>query len=114
MDDGAEPYQSIDLLVSLRNALAHYKPHEPGDTGADVAKRLRKMVDGIRSKITVVRENRQNITAWYPNKMLGAGCAAWACDSAIAFARDWHDRMGLQYDFDTRYLIPSEPFEVVD
>lgn len=114
MNEGAEPYQSVELLVSLRNALTHYKPHSPSDNADDVTKRLRKLVRGLRSKITPEHENRQNITGWYPNKVLGAGCAAWACNSAIAFARDWHSRMGLRYDFDTRYLIPQEPFEVDD
>lgn len=54
MNDGAEPYQSVDLLVGLRNALVHHKPHEAGDTGADVGKRLRKLVDGLKSRITLV------------------------------------------------------------
>jgi hypothetical protein len=59
------------------------------------------------------RENQQPIgEPWFPNKALGAACADWACSSVITFARDWHGRMGLTFDFDERYLMPSEPFEV--
>jgi hypothetical protein len=114
MNLGAEPLQSVDILIELRNTLVHFKPHTQGDTAEEVAKRLRKLISGLRSKITPERENRQTISDWYPNKVLGAGCAAWACDSVIAFARDWHARMGIEHDFEERYLLPSEPFEVDD
>lgn len=114
MDDGAEPFQSVETLVNLRNTLVHFKPHTQGDTADDVSKRLRKLVARLRSVITPARENQQTLSDWYPNKVLGAGCAAWACDSVIAFTRDWHGRIGLQHDFDERYLIPSEPFELID
>ncbi|OBK74853.1 hypothetical protein [Mycobacterium sp. 1274761.0] len=113
MEDNAEPFQSVDILVDLRNTLVHFKPHTQGDP-EEVGRRLRKLVAGLESKITPERQNRQNVSGWYPNKVLGAGCAAWACDSAIAFARDWHARMGLNHDFEERYLLPSEPFQVDD
>jgi hypothetical protein len=114
MDEGAEPFQSVDLLIGLRNALVHFKPHAQGDTPEEVALRLRKLMRGLKGKITPARENQQTLSDWYPNKVLGAGCAAWACESVIAFAREWHTRMGLGHNFDERYLLPSEPFEVED
>jgi hypothetical protein len=109
METGAEPYQSADVLVDLRNALVHFKPQWWHDDASGEA----KFVARLRGKITQARENRQPIgQPWYPNKVLGAGCADWACSSAITFAKDWHTRMGLTHDFDTLYLMPSEPFEV--
>ena len=108
MDTGAEPYQSADVLIDLRNALVHFTPQWWHDDGTGEA----KFVAALRGKLAG-RENRQPIgEPWYPNKVLGAGCADWACGSAIAFARDWHGRMGLTHDFDQRYLMPSEPVEV--
>ncbi|BCQ06864.1 hypothetical protein JMUB5695_00277 [Mycobacterium heckeshornense] len=89
MDKGAEPYQSVDVLIDLRNELVHFKPQWHGD-GEEEA----KFVARLRAKIIQARENRQPIgQPWYPNKVLGAGCADWACSSVIAFARDWHGRM---------------------
>lgn len=108
MDKGAEPYQSVDVLVDLRNELVHFKPQWWHDDGRDEAKFVKRLRDRLAG-----RENRQPIgEPWFPNKVLGAGCADWACSSVIGFAREWHGRMGLTFDFDQRYLLPSEPFEV--
>jgi hypothetical protein len=105
---GAEPYQSVDVLIDLRNGLVHFKPHWWHDDGRGEA----KFVAALRGKLAG-HENKQPIgEPWFPNKVLGAGCADWACSSVIAFARDWHGRMGLTFDFDDRYLMPSETFEL--
>jgi hypothetical protein len=110
MDKGAEPYQSADVLNGLRNALVHFKPRWWHEDGTDEA----RFVTSLRHKL-MGRENRQPIAdPWFPYKALGAGCADWACSSVIAFARDWHGRMGLTSDFDQLYLLPAEPFEVDD
>jgi hypothetical protein len=109
MDRGTEPYQSVDVLIDLRNALGHFKPQWWHDDGTGTANYIAALRDKLKG-----RENRQPIgNPWYPNKVLGAGCADWACDSAIAFARDWYGRMGLT-EFDGRYVMPSEPVEVDD
>ena len=50
---------------------------------------------------------------WFPNKALGAGCAGWACETSITFARTWHQRMGLTHDFDELYLT-SLPVDIDD
>lgn len=108
MDKGSEPYQSAAVLIGLRNALVHFRPRWWHDDGRDEAAFVSKLRDKLAG-----RENRQPIAEpWYPNKVLAAGCADWACNSVINFARDWHGRMGLTFDFDQRYLMPSQPFEV--
>lgn len=99
MDEGAEPLQSADLLVELRNVLVHFKPQTHWSDGDH------KFVRRLKSVIRPERENRQPIgQPWFPNKVLGAGCADWACEASIAFARVWHDRVGLSSDFDELYL----------
>ena len=68
---GAEPYQSADVLIDLRNALVHFKPQWWHDDGRGEA----KFVAGVRGKLAGY-ENRQPIgEPWFPNKVLGAGCA---------------------------------------
>ncbi|WP_082950119.1 MULTISPECIES: hypothetical protein [unclassified Mycobacterium] len=108
MDKGAEPFQSADVLIGLRNTLVHFKPRWWHDDNSGEG----KFFTSLRDKLAG-RENRQPPTQpWFPNRVLGAGCADWACESVIAFAREWHGRMGLAFDFDERYLMPSDPFEV--
>lgn len=104
MPTGAEPFDSVDVLITLRNALVHFKPASHA-SDSDL-----KMVRRLKSKITPRIEYPAHIQPWFPNKALGAGTAAWACDTAVAFARDWHSRMEMPTDFDTFYVAP-DPFD---
>lgn len=107
MDEGAEPFQSADLLVELRNVLVHFKPQWHWSDG-DL-----RFVKRLRNIVRPERENRQPIGhPWFPNKALGAGCAEWACTASVEFARAWHDRIGLSSDFDELYLTSLPPVEV--
>lgn len=105
MDRGAEPYQSADALITLRNALVHFKPvwwHSDADDA--------RFVRTLRDKITTERENRQAIgEPWFPNKAMGAGAADWACNTVITFTREWHAQMNLAHDFEATYIanLPS-------
>jgi hypothetical protein len=109
MDEGAEPFQSAYVLVNLRDVLVHFKPqwHWSDDEP--------EFVRRVKSKITPQRENRQPIGhPWFPNKTLGAGCADWACETSITFARTWHQSMALTHDFDDTYLTSLPPAEIGD
>jgi hypothetical protein len=104
MPEDAEPYQSVSVLVTLRNALVHFKPEwHGGDTDVELVRTL-------RTKITTEREFPRKVQPWFPAKVLGAGTASWACDSVLAFAKDWHQRMGMPYDFD-QFFIVTDPFD---
>jgi|SRR5271165_1086766 len=106
MDEGAEPFQSADVIVDLRNVLVHFKPQWHW-SNEDL-----KFERRLKSLIRPESENRQPIGyPWFPNKALGAGCADWACKTSIDFARTWHDRIGLASDFDELYLMgPQKNF----
>jgi hypothetical protein len=107
IDEGAEPFQSADVLVDLRDELVHFKPRWYWSDEDDA-----RFVRSLKEKITQ-RENRQPIgQPWFPNKALGAGCADWACESSIAFAKTWHQRMALTHDFDDTYLTSLPPVEI--
>lgn len=109
IDEGAEPFQSANLLVDLRNVLVHFKPQWHW-SDEDL-----KFVARLRSVVRPELENRQPIgNPWFPNKALGAGCAEWACKTSIGFARLWHDRMRLTSDFDELYLTSLPPVEIED
>jgi hypothetical protein len=86
-----QPYRGVKVLIDLRNALVHFVP-ETQEHGL-----THKFEQNLARLIT---ENEQPIgQPWYPNKALGAGCAAWAWTVATDFADQWRARMGLIPDY---------------
>ncbi|NQE67595.1 hypothetical protein NG2371_02048 [Nocardia gamkensis] len=90
-DTGSGPAQAVGVLIELRNALVHFMPKTQ-----DVAS-AHKLEKDLKPRIT---PNRQAIGApWYPNSALAAGCAQWACQTAMELVNEWQSRMGLVYDY---------------
>ncbi len=88
MESDRNPYQHARKLISLRNALVHFKIEWQWH---DVAYKLEKEL-----KPAGFQENQLHIGApWYPNKCLGAGCAQWACDTAHSFVSAWRNQMDI-------------------
>ena len=100
MNPGENPYQDADLLVRLRNRLMHYKPKwqlvhgTPGDVKPS------SMEKQLKNKFPPNQLTKRSRAAWYPDKCLGAGCAQWACDTAVAFVDAWWSRMGIERPWD--------------
>jgi hypothetical protein len=92
LEAGHEPAQSVTALVALRNALVHFMPETQGD---DSVHRLEKVLKG---RLT---PNRQGIGPLYPNGVLAAGGASWACSAAMNLVIEWQQLLGLAYDFRT-------------
>lgn len=86
-------FQNADDVVFLRNYLVHFKTewHKSGvkqNEAAIVEKLLRPRFDG----------NVQQLSPWFPNMCLGAGCARWAHGSVTVFVHAWLDRVRIQRD----------------
>ncbi|CAJ1504174.1 hypothetical protein [[Mycobacterium] holstebronense] len=101
----ADLLESVKVLVEFRNALVHFKPRWR-EHGKDID--LDKI---LKSKITSDLAYPAHMQPWFPHKPLSAKSARWACDTVIAFTRDWHSRMGMSGDFDS-YYVASDPFEI--
>lgn len=92
-DNGTDPYQNVNRLVRLRNALVHFMP-ETHDI--DIEHKLEKQLKGV------FPDNPQLVGGpWYPNQALGAGCANWACEVSSKLADEWWRRMGLPGTYQT-------------
>jgi hypothetical protein len=91
LDASAEPWQSAMELAKLRNALIHY---EPEWVPMPVTGEAHKFEKSLRGKFP---ENplAPSENAYYPDKLLGHGCAAWAVHSALAFAGAFSERLGI-------------------
>lgn len=90
-DIGAEPWQSVSELARLRNALVHYEPEwVPMASTGEVHKFERSLKGKFALNPLAPPEN-----PYYPDKVLGHGCAAWAVESSMAFTDAFVERLGI-------------------
>jgi hypothetical protein len=89
LDLGARPAQDVAALVRLRNALIHFLPD---DTAADLEHHLQRSLRG-RFRTNGLMSGMGN--PWWPDHCLGAGCAAWAVQSGVAFTDNVMARIGI-------------------
>jgi len=80
LNEGARPYQDANLVVQLRNAIAHYRPE---DLSSDQPAQLEKRLKG---RFPDNRLLAGSGNPWWPDVCLGAGCAQWAMTSVVALA----------------------------
>lgn len=86
---GENPYQAVDALLRLRNALVHYKPEWTSEL--EEHRRLEERL-ATRFKENKLSDSGQ---AFFPHRCLGHGCAAWAVTTAVEFYRDFMKRLGV-------------------
>lgn len=99
LDKGSEPYQSVDLLIKLRNELVHYKTKTVSSSSFEptekskIEKRLSgKFIENLFYKFTG--------NPYFPNKCLGYGCAKWAFNSVVSFTDTFYSKMGIKPYYD--------------
>lgn len=94
-DTGKAPYQDVDYLILLRNALIHYKPEWIG-TGEKykdtLSEKLRKKLE---SRIQTINPMTREGSLFFPHQCLGYGCAKWAVESSVKFTNEFFSRIGL-------------------
>ncbi|WP_323155415.1 hypothetical protein [Pseudomonas alvandae] len=92
----ASPYQDVKLLVDLRNALVHYEPETISSFSEDDENRgtEHKFEKKLRGRFEPNRLTGPG-NPFYPDKVLGAGCARWAIASAVAFADSFFEKLGI-------------------
>ena len=86
---GIPPYQDVDNLIKLRNALIHYKPE--WDTDSKIHKSIE---DRLKNNFNINPFSHFN-DAFFPKKCLGHGCAEWAVRSSIKFVQAFFEKMSF-------------------
>lgn len=92
-DTSRSPYQDAKQVINLRNALVHFEPETiTSTTSGEKAKAHR--FDALRNKFP---DNMLMAAGnpYYPDKLLGAGCAEWAVRSAVAFTDEFFATLGM-------------------
>lgn len=87
-DTGRRPYQDIDALVQLRNALIHF---EPEWVSSDQPQNIEKQLQGKFELNPLVPEG----CAFFPHRCLSHSCAEWAVKSSLKFTDDFFARIGI-------------------
>jgi hypothetical protein len=92
---GGGSFQQLTHLIALRNVLVHHKPAvvEHGKPSAESD-------DDIEKRICRSFPRSQLCDESYPfrwNRCMGAGCARWAYETAVAFERDFFAHLGIGY-----------------
>lgn len=91
---GSHPYQDVKLLIELRNALIHYEPETIIGSGGYDIRKAHKFEKALKGKFPVNTLTGAG-NPFYPDKVLGAGCAEWAIGGAVAFADEFFQKLGI-------------------
>ncbi len=98
-EQGSPPYQDVDYLTKLRNALVHYKPEWiESSQGTQDQKTAHKMEKLLRGKFSL-NPLTSSGNPFYPDKCLSHGCAKWAIISSLKFVDEFYSRLGQSYPF---------------
>lgn len=91
---GSSPCQDVKLLIELRNALIHYEPETIVRHSGHENPQPHKFEKRLKGKFPI-----NTLTGlgnpFYPDKVLGAGCAQWAVRAAVAFTDDFFQKLGI-------------------
>jgi hypothetical protein len=90
---GAEPYQSADALIELRNAVVHFKPEWDGGL-AEHARLERRLARKFPDCVLASRASGR--MGWFPERCLGVGCANWSASSVQEFSLEFCRRLGIK------------------
>jgi hypothetical protein len=83
LNNGEQPYQDMALLLELRNILVHFRP----ETVSSAA--TQKIDKKLKGKFEIDPALKDMGNPFFPDKCLGAGCAAWSVSAARAFTDEF-------------------------
>ena len=89
LNSGQQPYQDMALLLELRNLLVHFRP----ETVSSAA--VQKIDKKLRGKFEIDPALKDMGNSFFPDKCLGAGCAAWSANAARTFTAEFCRRLEI-------------------
>jgi hypothetical protein len=103
LDKGTEPFQSMKLLIALRNWQVHYYPSSVSEDSPHTLQA--KLENRFEPNALIAGSGN----AWFPDKALGAGCAKWAVATARAFADDFVGAFAYEPNYRKVALLLDPP-----
>jgi len=88
---GESPYQDVDALIKLRNALVHFKPE-----WHDEQELHRKIEGRLKGRFEINPAIGEN-SVFFPQQCMSYGCTKWAVYTSLAFMKNFSEHSGLPY-----------------
>jgi len=95
-EKGQDPFQSVDSLIEIRNALIHYRPEPSDDLRAH-----KKIEERVKSRFQL-NPLAGTGSLWFPHRCLGSGCASWAILKVERFMTEFCQKLSIPSRFDPR------------
>jgi hypothetical protein len=102
LDRGAAPFQDAELLVRLRNALMHFTPRSVAEDDPH------ELGDILKKRFKPNPLMGQSGNPYFPDKCLGAGCAAWAFRSAKAYSDEFYERIRVTPNYQSSGFLDMD------
>lgn len=96
------PYAPAQTLISIRNYFIHYKPEDIEISATADPHRFEKQLRQAFPENALMRGTAGN--PWFPDRMLGAGCAHWAHTTARELVDSWSRAVNLT---DLPYMVAT-------
>ena len=97
LDLGAQPMQDLNLLISLRNEITHFKSLWTNEL--DRKKLFKTLEDNDSTPPTYCPEGRQN---FFPHICLSYRRAKWGLNTVISFIDYYYGELGIKSPLDGR------------
>lgn len=111
---GCRSWERAGTLFRLRNLLMHYRPLTITDDGDGGDSQVRKIRAALEDSVD--RNAFSSLgNPFYPDRILGYGCASWAFLSAAEFLRDFGDVTGFKESVSYRCandVLATKPHEL--
>lgn len=88
------PYQNAYLVITLRNALIHYKPQTLGGDDIHYLETKLKGLNFAHNKLMTGSGN-----PFFPDKCLGHGCAQWAVTSCQNLTDSFFNKLRIEPNY---------------
>lgn len=105
-DRGAKRAQDLQRIIDLRNMIVHAEAKTQNTV--NLHKDQQALMQALGKRVALNCQSTDGLP-FFPNKVLSAGCARWACDTAMDFVRDWEQKMGLPEEFGAGAILLRLP-----
>lgn len=96
-DKGADPFQSVAVVIEIRNAFVHYVPEEAVTytrvPDLDVDQRIKKKLIKYKLRTNPIVGKQ---AMYFPDQILSADLCVWSLKSSIDFASQFLTKIGLE------------------